>query len=123
MDAAKISDAEIFVHVRILLGVVVSLSIARLLSGLAFFVQHPGRQKADAVHLLWVASMLLALVHFWWWQFALIHHSAWHFGVYAFVLSTPRSTTCCARSSSRPTWTSTSAFATTSSRAASGSSG
>jgi len=87
MDAAaKISDAEIFVHVRILLGVVVSLSIARLLSGLAFFVQHPGRQKADAVHLLWVASMLLALVHFWWWQFALIHHSAWHFGVYAFVL-------------------------------------
>ena len=80
------SDADIFVHVRILLGVVVSLSIARLLSGLAEFVQHPGRKKPDVVHLLWVGSMLLALVHFWWWEFALIHHTPWHFNIYAFVL-------------------------------------
>jgi hypothetical protein len=82
----RATDAEIYVHVRILLGVIVSLSIARLLSGLAVFLQHPGRQKPDAVHLLWVASMLLALVHFWWWELALAHHSAWRFEVYAFVL-------------------------------------
>jgi hypothetical protein len=83
---ARATDAEIFVHVRILLGVVVSLSIARLLSGLAEFVQHPGRKKPDVVHLLWVLGMLLTLVHFWWWELALVHRSPWRFEIYAFVL-------------------------------------
>jgi len=70
----------------VLFGVVVSLSIAKLLSGLAEFVQHPGLKKPDAVHLLWAASMLLELVHFWWWQFSLSHRAEWGFGVYAFIL-------------------------------------
>jgi len=79
-------DPALFAHVRVVLGMVVSLGIARLLSGVAVFVQHPGRQKPDAVHLLWVAAMLLSLVHFWWWQFALSHRTAWRFELYAFVL-------------------------------------
>lgn len=87
MDAThRLSDAEVFTHVRMLLSVVSSLSIARLLSGLAVFVQHPGRQKPDAVHLLWAASMLLTLVHFWWWEMALAYRSAWRFEIYAFLL-------------------------------------
>jgi len=81
-----LSDTEVFTHVRMLLSVVVSLSIARLLSGLAVFVQHPGRQKPDTVHLLWAASVLLMLVHFWWWEMALAYRSAWRFEVYAFLL-------------------------------------
>jgi hypothetical protein len=84
--AAAAPDPAVFLHVRIVLSMVVSLSIARLLSGLAVFVQHPGRQKAYWVHLLWAASTLLLLVHFWWWEFRLAHLAVWRFEVYAFVL-------------------------------------
>lgn len=82
----RLSDPEIFTHVRMLLSVVSSLSIARLLSGLAVFVQHPGRQKPDPVHLLWAASMLLTLVHFWWWEMSLAYRTSWRFEIYAFLL-------------------------------------
>lgn len=82
-DAA--GDPNLFAHVRVALGMVVGLGIARLLSGLARFVAHPGRQRVDPVHLLWVLSTLLTLLHFWWWQFALTHLPTWRFGVYAFV--------------------------------------
>ena len=79
-------DPAMFLHVRVVLSMVVSLSIARLLSGLAVFVQHPGRLKPSAVHLLWVASMLLLVVDFWWWQFRLAHLAVWRFEIYVFVL-------------------------------------
>ena len=38
------------------------------------------------VHLAWVASVLLMLVHFWWWQFGLYGIANWTFGIYLFVL-------------------------------------
>jgi hypothetical protein len=84
--ASAVPDPAVFLHVRIVLSMVVSLSIARLLSGLAVFVQHPGRQKAYWVHLLWVASTLLLLVHFWWWEFRLAQLPVWRFELYAYVL-------------------------------------
>jgi len=79
-------DPNLFVHVRVVLGMVVSLGMARLLTGLAGFVQHPGRQKPDAIHLLWVLSTLLLLLHFWWWEFELAAVKGWTFGVYVVVL-------------------------------------
>ena len=79
------TDPNLFAHVRVALGMVVGLGVARLLSGLARFVAHPGRQRVDAVHLLWVLSTLLLLLHFWWWEFALTHLRAWHFSIYLFV--------------------------------------
>ena len=80
------TDPNLFVHVRVVLGMVVSLGMARLLTGLAGFVQHPGRQKPDAIHLLWVLSTLLLLLHFWWWEFELAAVKGWTFGVYVVVL-------------------------------------
>jgi hypothetical protein len=79
-------DADLFVHVRVLVGMVVSLGIAKLLTGLVGFVQHPTRTKTYGVHLAWSASMLLMLVHFWWWEFRLSHLQGWHFATYAFVV-------------------------------------
>ncbi|MEY4562993.1 MAG: hypothetical protein RLZZ618_2270 [Pseudomonadota bacterium] len=79
-------DPALFAHVRVVLGMVVSLGIARLLSGVAVFVQHPGRQKPDAIHLLWVFSTLLLLLHFWWWEFDLAHLPTWRFEFFFLVL-------------------------------------
>ncbi|HSI60733.1 MAG TPA: hypothetical protein VLA16_24460 [Ideonella sp.] len=83
----SVVDPNQFVHVRMVLSMVVSLAIARLLSGLAKFAQHPGRIKVYGIHALWVVYMLVMLIHFWWWEFALSRVPAWHFGAFAFVVA------------------------------------
>lgn len=77
---------EIYPHVRIVMGMVIGLGVTRLLSGVARIVQHPGRHRLYGVHLAWVASVLLALVHYWWWQFGLYQVPVWTFGIYLFVI-------------------------------------
>ncbi|MGN6767792.1 MAG: hypothetical protein ACTHJY_21820 [Rhizobiaceae bacterium] len=81
------SAAEIFPHVRIVMGMVVGLGMTRLLSGVARIVQHPRRTPVYAVHLGWTLSVLLMLVHFWWWEFGLYHIGNWTFGIYLFLIS------------------------------------
>jgi len=77
---------DIFPHIRIVMGMVIGLGVTRLLSGLARIVQHPKQYPLYPVHLLWAASVLLMLVHFWWWQFGLFGIAHWTFGSYLFVL-------------------------------------
>lgn len=77
---------EVFVHIRIVMGMVIGLGITRLLTGAARFVQHPGKDSIYPVHLGWVLSLLLMLVHFWWWQFGLSHLPGWTFQVYLFLI-------------------------------------
>lgn len=79
--------AEIFPHMRILLGTVIGLGMARLLLTIAGMVQHPHRAKLSLLHLLWVGSLLLELVLFWWWEFALFKFSHWNFGIALFLVS------------------------------------
>ena len=78
--------AEIFPHVRIVMGMVIGLGVTRLLSGLARIVQHPRQYPLDPVHLAWVASLLLTLVHFWWWEFGLFGIRHWTFEIYFFIV-------------------------------------
>ncbi|MER9593624.1 hypothetical protein [Mesorhizobium sp. M0244] len=77
---------DIFPHIRIVLGMVIGLGVTRLLSGLARIVQHPGQYRLYPVHLAWVASVLLMLVHFWWWEFGLFQIENWTFGKYPFII-------------------------------------
>src|SRR5690606_25783988 len=78
--------AELFPHVRIVMGTVVGLGITRLLMTLAGIVQHPLRSRVSALHTLWIGSMLLELVLFWWWEFALHSLEEWTFGIVLFVV-------------------------------------
>jgi hypothetical protein len=80
------ADPALVFHVKVALGMVVSLAIARLLTGAARFVQHPARHKPDALHLLWALSMLVALLHFWWWQYRATE-VGWRFEAFAFVVA------------------------------------
>jgi hypothetical protein len=82
MDSAH----DLFVHVRILIGMVIGLSITRLFSGLAKLVQHPGREKIYPVHLAWVASTLLFVINFWWWEFGLGQLGRLTFDLFVFVV-------------------------------------
>ncbi|AZO65104.1 hypothetical protein LRP31_02840 [Mesorhizobium mediterraneum] len=77
---------DIFPHIRIILGMVIGLGVTRLLSGVARIVQHPGQYRLYSVHLAWVVSVLLMLVHFWWWEFGLFQIETWTFGKYLFII-------------------------------------
>ena len=77
---------DIFPHIRIVMGMVIGLGVTRLLSGVARIVQHPGQVRLYPVHLAWVASLLLMLVHFWWWEFGLYQVADWSFGKYLFII-------------------------------------
>lgn len=78
---------EIFTHVRILIAMIISLSIARILSGVATFLQHPKRKRVSVLHLLWVFSILLELILFWWWSVLLAKQVEWTFVAFVFQIS------------------------------------
>ena len=80
------SGHEIYLHVRVMIGIIVGLSVARLLTGMSRFIQHPKREHVYLVHLGWAIGMLLAVVHFWWWEFRLQEIADWYFEEYACVL-------------------------------------
>jgi len=85
MDSV-VNPAE-FTHIRIIIGMVIGLGVARLLNGLARFVQHPGQEPIYSVHLGWSLFMLLSVVHFWWFEFALGRIQIWAFEAYFFVIA------------------------------------
>ena len=87
MTELSFSAHDIYPHIRIIMGMVIGLGITRLLSGIARIVQHPGHQRLSVVHLAWVVSVLLSLVHFWWWEIGLYEVEAWTFGTYLFIIA------------------------------------
>jgi hypothetical protein len=80
------SALEVYLHVRVMIGIIVGLSVARLLTGIARFIQHPKRDRVYLVHLGWVITTLLSVIHFWWWEFHLQDVPNWDFEEYAFIL-------------------------------------
>jgi len=78
---------DLFPHIRIVLGMVIGLGVARLLSGLAKILQHPKQYRLYPLHFAWACSVMLMLIHFWWWEFGLIKIEVWSFGKYFFVFS------------------------------------
>lgn len=81
------SPFDLFQHIRLIVGMVLSLSIARLLNGLGKFVQHPSKIHVYIVHMGWVFSTLLFLIHFWWWEFRLSHIQQWTFEAYLLIIT------------------------------------
>lgn len=79
------SMATLYVHVRILLGMVIGLGLTHLLRHFANLIENPRRNRLYWVHLGWALSMLLFLLHWWWWQFRLSHLQHWTFNLYLFV--------------------------------------
>jgi hypothetical protein len=80
------THAEYFGHVRTIIGMVLALSLARLVNGLRRFVQHPGPIRVYPVHLGWVVFLLITIVHFWWYEFHLMLVPVWTFPLYGFLI-------------------------------------
>jgi hypothetical protein len=80
------SSPDLYQHIRVVISIIVGLCITTLLSGFARFVQHPKREKVSILHLGWAASLLLSIIHFWWWEFRLTLVPQWTFAIYFFVI-------------------------------------
>ncbi|MCS6759011.1 MAG: hypothetical protein MO852_08300 [Candidatus Devosia euplotis] len=80
--------AQIFPHIRIVMGMVIGLGMTRLLLGAAGLVQHPRSARLSSIHLLWAGLILLELIHFWWRRFALLHLDSRTFGVFFLIAYT-----------------------------------
>lgn len=84
-DADPASHASLYIHVRILLGMIVGLGLTHLLRHVARIVERPQAHRVYGVHLLWAGFMFVYVLHFWWWQFSLSHQAHWNFTLYLFV--------------------------------------
>lgn len=78
-------DPEAFFHIRLVLSMITSLAVARLLTGLARFVQHPKREAIYVLHIVWVGLLLIAVLRFWWFEYALTQGETLTFTRFAFV--------------------------------------
>jgi hypothetical protein len=77
---------DIYFHVRVLMGVVLGLALARMLAGVASFAQHPKHKPLYAGHLIWIAVVILMAINFWWSEYYLVRIQPWHFELFVFVL-------------------------------------
>jgi hypothetical protein len=78
--------SDVFIHVRILVGVVLGLGLTRMLAGVGKYIQHPHHKPLYLTHLLWVAVIILDIVHFWWFELGLARIQPWPFELFIFVL-------------------------------------
>lgn len=79
--------AEAYFHVRAGISLIFGLSVAQLLRGVVRIVQHPERGPIYPVHLAWIASTFLLVVHFWWWQVNIARIERWTFAPYLFLIT------------------------------------
>ena len=79
------SHANLYIHVRILLGMIVGLGLTHLLRHVARIVERPRAHRIYGVHLVWAGFMFVYMLHFWWWEFSLSHQAHWSFMFYLYV--------------------------------------
>jgi len=84
MEAAH--SPEVYGYIRTVMSMVIGLSLAQLLTRLAGFVQSPGKNRVYFVHIGWVLSMFLYIIHFWWWEYRLQSLQVITFAVYLFLI-------------------------------------
>ena len=58
-----------FSHIRTVFSIIIGLSIAHLLKGVAKIIEDPKKNPLYPTHLLWVLFTFLLVVDFWWWEF------------------------------------------------------
>lgn len=77
---------ETFSHIKTVLGIILGLSITHALKGAVKLIEHPGRSRAYAVHLMWAFYMFLSTVYFWWFEIHLTEIKHWDFIKYIFLV-------------------------------------
>ncbi|MDR5769997.1 hypothetical protein [Caballeronia sp. LZ028] len=77
---------EKFTHVRIVMGMIVSLGLTHMLKGISTTIHHRAQSNPYPIHMAWVASLILNVLQFWWWEFSLSEIHVWTFGIYLYLI-------------------------------------
>lgn len=80
-----------FEYVMALISIVVGLGLTHILSALGVAIHrlrgHGAPIKLEPIYLIWVMTILILLVSFWWWEFKLQQTEiAWSFPTYLFLV-------------------------------------
>ena len=73
-----------YFHIRVLIGMVVSLAIGNLLRGVARVIGDDEHRPVYRVQFVWAAFMLAAILHFWWWEIRFDLLPQFTFPIFAF---------------------------------------
>jgi hypothetical protein len=76
---------DVYLHSKVVTGILVGFALTHLLGGLARIVQHPKKWPVYWVHMIWVVFAFFYIISFWWWEFWLERLPAWGFLLYVFV--------------------------------------
>jgi hypothetical protein len=82
----SISALDIYPNVRTLLGMIVGLALAHMLTQFARIIEYNRWRKLYWPHMVRAAFMLVYIIHFWWWQVRLSMLPNWTFGEFAFIV-------------------------------------
>lgn len=81
-----LTSYETFTHVRIIIGMILGISVSRLVVGMSRFMQHPIHRAIYPTHLCWVFFILFYIIHFWWFEISLARIQIWSFSTYFFLV-------------------------------------
>jgi hypothetical protein len=76
---------DFFEYVMVLASIVVGLGLTHLLQGVLDIVQDQKR-RLYWVHLLWVGTIFIQTVFWWWWEFGFSQVATWTLPLYFFVV-------------------------------------
>lgn len=79
--------ADLQLYVRLISGTILGLTVGKLLSGSAKFIQHPNKNRINWLHGLWIAFLFAAVVIFWWQEALSFSRVTWTFPLYAFQIA------------------------------------
>lgn len=81
-----------FEYVMALVSIVVGLGLTHILSAIGAGIHrlrgHGAPIRLESIYLIWMLTILILLVSFWWWEFKLQQTEiAWTFPIYLFIIS------------------------------------
>lgn len=61
-----ITTLDYFIHIRVITGMIISLSMSRVLLALVHYVQYPQKYPVSIFHICWLVIYSLFIVDWWW---------------------------------------------------------
>ena len=77
---------ETFTHIRIIIGMILGMGVARLVGGATRFMLNRRKEDFYFIHVGWAIFVFLWIIHFWWFEFALLSIEQWTFEAYFLII-------------------------------------
>ncbi len=78
---------DVQLYVRLISGMLLGLTLGKLLSGTAKFIQHPAAYRINWLHGLWIVFIFCSVLVFWWQEALSFSRVQWTFPLYAFQIA------------------------------------